>query len=68
MRHLRVKHIYLFVLVMLFSCGDDFIDVDPQDATSDTFFNTEADYQSALSKRNVDQGNCTIFGYSSWHR
>jgi hypothetical protein len=48
MKQIKIKSIVVLTLMMFASCGDDFIDVDPQNATSDTFFNTEEEYQSAL--------------------
>ena len=48
MKQISIKSIVVLALIMFSSCGDDFIDVDPQNASSDTFFNTEEDYQSAL--------------------
>jgi hypothetical protein len=38
----------LFALLLVLSCSDDFVDVDSQDQNSETFFNTEEDYQLAL--------------------
>lgn len=49
MKNIKIKSsLFLLVLVTLFSCADDFIDVKSQDENSEDFFNTEADYQSAL--------------------
>ncbi|WP_460218627.1 RagB/SusD family nutrient uptake outer membrane protein [Psychroserpens sp. MEBiC05023] len=48
MKQIKIKSILVLALIMFSSCGDDFIDVDPQNETSDTFFNTEEEYQSAL--------------------
>ncbi|MEW4922323.1 RagB/SusD family nutrient uptake outer membrane protein [Algibacter sp. 2305UL17-15] len=48
MRLIKTKYTVLFTLLLMYSCGDDFIDVDPQDPSSNTFFNTEAEYRSAL--------------------
>ena len=44
------KLLIVFVLsfVMISSCSDDFIDVDPTEENSEDFFNTEEDYQNAL--------------------
>jgi len=47
MKNSKLKYI-LIVLIIGFSCSDDFVDVEPQDQLADNFFNTEADYQSAL--------------------
>lgn len=48
MKKIQINSTILLVFILLFSCGDDFIDVDPQDPSSETFFNTEEEYQSAL--------------------
>ncbi|MBP0902896.1 RagB/SusD family nutrient uptake outer membrane protein [Mariniflexile gromovii] len=49
MKNIKIKSsLFLLVFVTLFSCADDFIDVKSQDENSEDFFNTEADYQSAL--------------------
>lgn len=50
MRKGKLNHIWqLFVLVfMLSACSDDFVFVNSEDANSETFFNTEEDYQGAL--------------------
>ena len=48
MKKIRFKNILLLVLVVLFSCSDDYIDVSSEDVNSDDFFNTEEDYQAAL--------------------
>ena len=47
MKKLGIK-LLLGIGVVIFACSDDFIDVAAEDANSDDFFNTEADYQSAL--------------------
>ena len=47
MKNLKIKGI-LILLIIGFSCSDDFVDVDSQDENSDNFFNTEEDYQNAL--------------------
>ena len=45
----KLKNIYgLFIIVITLSCSDDFVNVAPQDPSSETFFNTEQDYQDAL--------------------
>jgi hypothetical protein len=45
----NLKTIYtLCIALMILSCSDDFVNVDPQDPSSETFFNTEQDYQDAL--------------------
>ncbi|WP_372754107.1 RagB/SusD family nutrient uptake outer membrane protein [Mariniflexile sp.] len=49
MKNLKIKSsLFLLILITLFSCADDFIDVKSQDENSEDFFNSEADYQSAL--------------------
>ncbi len=48
MKKLKNKNIILVVLTLILSCSDDFIDVSPQAENSEEFFNSEADYQSAL--------------------
>ena len=48
MKKIQINSTILLVFILLFSCGDDFIDVAPQDSSSETFFNTEEEYQSAL--------------------
>ena len=48
MKKIQINSTILLVFILLFSCGDDFIDVAPQDPSSETFFNTEEEYQSAL--------------------
>ena len=40
--------VMLLSLMMVSSCSDDFIDVDPTEENSEDFFNTEEDYQNAL--------------------
>ena len=40
--------VFMLLLVIISSCSDDFIDVDPTEENSEDFFNTEADYQNAL--------------------
>ena len=47
MKNLKIINI-LFVLLMVFSCSDTFVDVDSQDENSEDFFNSESDYQLAL--------------------
>ena len=44
----RLLIVFVLSLVMVSSCSDDFIDVDPTEENSEDFFNTEADYQNAL--------------------
>lgn len=47
MKKLKIK--YIVVLLFIASaCSDDFVKVDSQDENSEAFFNSEADYQSAL--------------------
>lgn len=45
---MKFKYITLICFLSLFSCSDDFVDVESQDQNSENFFNSEADYQSAL--------------------
>ena len=40
--------LFLALLAIAFACSDDFVDVDSNDPNSEDFFNSEADYQSAL--------------------
>ncbi|MDD7885949.1 RagB/SusD family nutrient uptake outer membrane protein [Flavivirga sp. 57AJ16] len=47
MKNLKINKI-LIILLLITSCSDDFVNVDSQDVNSETFFNTEADYQDAL--------------------
>lgn len=47
MKNLNSKYIVIFLL-LIFSCSDDFVNVDSQDQNSEDFFNSEADYQDAL--------------------
>jgi starch-binding outer membrane protein, SusD/RagB family len=43
------KNIFMFIsLLMAFSCSDSFVDVESEDENSETFFNSESDYQLAL--------------------
>ena len=49
MKKLYIKiSVVLLSFTMITSCSDDFVDVESADITSGNFFNTEADYQSAL--------------------
>ena len=49
MKKLNIKiSVLLLSLMMITSCSDDFVDVESDDINSADFFNTEADYQSAL--------------------
>ena len=49
MKNLKIKNsLFLLVFIMVFSCADNFIDVESQDENSEDFFNSEADYQDAL--------------------
>ncbi|GAB5400816.1 MAG: RagB/SusD family nutrient uptake outer membrane protein [Aureisphaera sp.] len=45
---MKLKIFYTFVLLTVFACSDDFVDVESQDQNSENFFNSEADYQNAL--------------------
>ncbi|WP_233558595.1 RagB/SusD family nutrient uptake outer membrane protein [Aquimarina sp. BL5] len=40
--------IFFVLLVTIISCSDDFVDVASEDENSESFFNSEEDYQSAL--------------------
>ncbi len=48
MKNLKTKSI-LIIIALIFSCSDDFVNVDSPDANSESFFNTEADYLAALT-------------------
>tara|TARA_R110000868_G_scaffold140233_20_gene355654 strand:- start:1485 stop:2969 length:1485 start_codon:yes stop_codon:yes gene_type:complete len=49
MKNIKIRNILsLVALLAMFSCADDFINVAPNDANSEDFFNTEEDYQKAL--------------------
>ena len=46
---MKTKLTYLIIAIFaISSCSDDFIDVDPPFESSETFFNSEEDYQNAL--------------------
>lgn len=45
---MRLKYILCISLFSLLSCSDDFVDVESKDENSENYFNSEADYQSAL--------------------
>lgn len=47
MKNLKIKNIIL-LLIITFSCSDDFVEVNSRDTNSEDFFNTEAEYQDAL--------------------
>ncbi|MBD0835621.1 RagB/SusD family nutrient uptake outer membrane protein [Aestuariibaculum suncheonense] len=47
MKNIKLNIILLMVLIT-WSCSDDFVDVASQDTNSEDFFNTEKDYQDAL--------------------
>ncbi|NNK74295.1 MAG: RagB/SusD family nutrient uptake outer membrane protein [Flavobacteriaceae bacterium] len=47
MKSIKIQFLFA-LLVLAASCSDDFVDVDSQDANSEDFFNSEADYQNAL--------------------
>ena len=40
--------LFSMLLLVLWSCNDDFVDVASQDENSEEFFNSEEDYQNAL--------------------
>lgn len=45
----NLKHTYiLFTSLLLFTCSNDFVNVESEDRNSESFFNTEEDYQDAL--------------------
>lgn len=46
----KTKNIIFLMIAMLLiaSCGDDFVDVEPPFENSDAFFNTQQDYEDAL--------------------
>ena len=46
--HYKKLYIFALSLLLLSSCSDDFVDVDSFDEDSETFFNSEQDYQDAL--------------------
>jgi hypothetical protein len=49
MKNYNIKSVLLlFGFVAIFSCSDDFVDVDSPDQNSEDFFNTEDDFQDAL--------------------
>jgi hypothetical protein len=47
MKNLKIIYI-LFTVFVIYSCSDDFVNVDALDPNSEDFFNTEEDYQDAL--------------------
>lgn len=47
MKNLKITYI-LFASLMVFSCSDTFVEVESLDENSESFFNTEEDYQLAL--------------------
>ncbi|HKK12737.1 MAG TPA: RagB/SusD family nutrient uptake outer membrane protein [Flavobacteriaceae bacterium] len=48
MKKINFKNILLICILLIFSCSDDFIDVQSKDQNSDDYFNSEQDYQDAL--------------------
>lgn len=49
MKNIIIKNIlYISAFILVFSCADDFVDVDAPGQNSETFFNSEQDYQDAL--------------------
>ena len=48
MKNLKYINI-ISILVLFFSCGDDFVNVAAEDENSEEFFNSESDYQRALT-------------------
>lgn len=48
-QHLKTIRVILIASCFVWvGCSDDFVDVDSEDANSETFFNTEEDFQQAL--------------------
>ncbi|MFK7782984.1 RagB/SusD family nutrient uptake outer membrane protein [Psychroserpens sp.] len=47
MKNLKIIYV-LFAALTVFSCGDDFVDVESEDKNSESFFNSVQDYQDAL--------------------
>lgn len=47
MKKFKIKYIFL-AFTLIFSCSDDFVNVDSEDENSEAFFNSESDYQLAL--------------------
>lgn len=47
-RIMKLKIIFPLVLLFFYSCSDDFVDVNSENQNSETYFNTEEDYQNAL--------------------
>jgi hypothetical protein len=45
---MKLKLILAICAISFASCSDDFVDVESKDQNSENFFNSEADYQSAL--------------------
>ena len=48
MKNLKITFIFISLL-MAFSCSDSFVDVESEDENSETFFNSEEDYNLALA-------------------
>lgn len=46
---MKLKFILTLCILSLAACSDDFVDVESKDENSENFFNSEADYQSALT-------------------
>lgn len=47
-RIMKLKIIFPVVILFFYSCSDDFVDVNSENQNSETYFNTEEDYQNAL--------------------
>ncbi len=45
---MKLKLIFPIVLLFFYACSDDFVDVNSENQNSETYFNTEEDYQNAL--------------------
>lgn len=48
MKNLKITTLF-FLFLLLLSCSDSFVDVDSDDENSETFFNSESDYDRALT-------------------
>lgn len=46
---MKLKLLVAFCAISLASCSDDFVDVESNDQNSENYFNSEEDYQSALT-------------------
>ena len=48
MKSFKINLSFIFILLLVMACSDDFVDVESEDENSDAFFNTEEEYQDAL--------------------